>query len=152
MPVKSFRGMLADDAVQTIPLSTNNGSVGYKIVKMEVFPEKPGTVSQESCIKIFSIPQTGTPDGTVDFSDNTLLATGFVSNDTSLEQKGLINANRVVVFDNMIFNQDVYVTHHDDVGSNKCNYYIEIETVKLSLDENTVATLKDIRNIEAQNV
>ena len=28
------------------------------------------------------------------------------------------------------------------------NYYIELEQMKLDLSENTVATLKDIRNIE----
>jgi len=30
------------------------------------------------------------------------------------------------------------------------NYYIELEQVKLDLNENTVATLKDIRNIASQ--
>lgn len=154
MPVRSFRGLIADEGIQTISLSTNNGSTGYRIVKMEVFPEKPGSVSQESCIKIFSIPQPDPtvtpPDSTVDFSDNTLLATGFVSNDTSLEQKGLINANRVVVFDNTTFNQDIYITHHDGLTGEKCNYYIELEQISLDLNENTVATLKDIRNIARQ--
>ena len=52
----------------------------------------------------------------------------------------------------MTFNQDIYVTHEDTVGSQPCNYYIELEVVKLALDENTVATLKDIRNIEQPNV
>ena len=150
MAVRSFRGLIADEGIQTVSLHTNNGSTGYRIVKMEVFPEKPGSVSQESCIKIFSIPQTGTPDSTVDFSDNTLLATGFVSNDTSLEQKGLINANRVVVFDNTTFNQDIYITHHDGLTGEKCNYYIELEQIMLDKMQNTVATLKDIRNIKSQ--
>jgi len=44
----------------------------------------------------------------------------------------------------MTFNQDVYVTAATDES---INYYIEMEQVKLALDENTVATLKDIRNI-----
>lgn len=156
MTIKSFRGLIADESIQTIALSTNNGSTGYRIVKMEVFPQKPGVVSQESCIKIFLIPQPDPsvtpPDSTVDFSDNTLLATGFVSNDTSLEAKGLINANRVVVFDNMTFNQDIHITHHDGLTGEKCNYYLELEQVKLDLTENTIATLKDIRNIEASSV
>ena len=30
------------------------------------------------------------------------------------------------------------------------NYYIELEQIKLDLNENTVATLKDIRNIASQ--
>ena len=30
-------------------------------------------------------------------------------------------------------------------------YYLELEQIKLSLDENTVATLRDIRNITQAN-
>ena len=47
----------------------------------------------------------------------------------------------------MTFNQDIYITHtnlHADAGP--VNYYIELEQIKLDLNENTVATLKDIRN------
>ena len=44
----------------------------------------------------------------------------------------------------MIFNQDIYVTNY---GSGAMNYYIELEQIKLDLNENTVATLKDIRNL-----
>ena len=50
----------------------------------------------------------------------------------------------------MIFNQDIYVTHKDVAVGQTVNYYIELEQIKLDLNENTVATLKDIRNIEAQ--
>ena len=54
----------------------------------------------------------------------------------------------VIVFDNMKFNQDIFVTNVDGGAENRAiNYYIELEQVKLRLDENTVATLKDIRNI-----
>jgi len=47
----------------------------------------------------------------------------------------------------MVVNQDIYITHIDTNGAIPCNYYIELEQVKLDLSENTVATLKDIRNI-----
>ena len=33
--------------------------------------------------------------------------------------------------------------------SRPVNYYVELEQMKLDLNENTVATLKDIRNIES---
>ena len=43
----------------------------------------------------------------------------------------------------------IYITYTDNDSSDiTINYYIELEQVKLALDENTVATLKDIRNIE----
>ena len=41
----------------------------------------------------------------------------------------------------------MYITHSEVNGSAACNYYIELEQVKLDLGQNTVATLKDIRNI-----
>jgi predicted secreted protein len=110
--------------------------------------EQPGNTAQESLVQIFKIEQTTVPTSaaTVDFSDNTLLAAAF--QDTN------VHPTEVVVFDNEIFNQDVYITYTDNgSGTNEdVNYYIELEQIKLALDENTVATLKDIRNIEAQNV
>ena len=106
----------------------------------------PSAASNEFIIKIFTIPQT-TINGEVDFSDNTLLAAGFLVGNTDTR----FDVIQTVLFDNMKFNQDIYITCFDNHGNNgACNYYIELETSKLSLDENTVATLKDIRNIQSQ--
>jgi hypothetical protein len=146
MPIKSFRGKIKDDGIDSIILHTNTGSTGYRIVKFELFPSDPGTNRQESVVKIFSVPQTGTPTSTVDFSDNTLLAAAYYA----LNDAAYYGQDKVTVFDNMIFNQDIHLTHKDVVGSLSVNYYIELEQVKLDLNENTVATLKDIRNIESQ--
>ena len=144
MPTKSFRGLLADGAIDTIPLSTNNGSTGYRITKMQLIGEQPGTTNIESTVKIFSIPQT-TATNNIDFSDNTLLAAGHYAKGNNTAE---VQSN-IVVFDNMTFNQDIYVTAVETQGSEPTNYYIELEQIKLSLDENTVATLKDIRNIKS---
>ena len=144
MTIKSFRGRIADNGIQTIPLSTNNGSIGYRIVKFSIMPGTPPSTSYENVVKIFTIPQT-TANATMDFSDNTLLAAAFMSGNSSTNYAEDMH----VVFDNMTFNQDIFVTYTNNVaaGSDECNYYIELETSNLSLDENTVATLKDIRNI-----
>jgi hypothetical protein len=58
------------------------------------------------------------------------------------------NPTDSVIFDNEIFNQDIYITQSDVEGAtaSSCNYYIELEQMDLALDEATVATLKDIRN------
>ena len=40
--------------------------------------------------------------------------------------------------------------HKDFTSGEPVNYYIELEQMPLALDENTVATLKDIRNITGQ--
>ena len=145
MPIKSFRGLLADQATETISLHTNNGSVGYRIKKFEILAQKPGNVHNESVVKIYSVPQT-TPDAFIDFSDNTLLAAGYYRDDASR----VYSQSDVVVFDNMTFNQDIYLTHVDVEVGESVNYYIELEQIKLDLNENTVATLKDIRNIASQ--
>ena len=146
MPTKSFRGLIKDGTQDTISLHTNNGSIGYRIKKMQIIGQDPGNTNVEATIKVYTVSQTAI-DGNIDFSDNTLLASGHHAKSTSVS--GAITD--IVVFDNMTFNQDIYVTC--DTGSTagvSCNYYIELEQFRLDLNENTVATLKDIRNIKSQ--
>ncbi len=147
MTTKSFRAKIADSAVDIISLHTNNGSTGYRIKKLDIFPAAPGSSHYEAVIKVYSIPQT-TVDGDVDFSDNTLLG---VSHYVADHAKHYAASPIITVFDNMTFNQDIYVTYKGiDGATSDMNYYIELEQVKLDLNENTVATLKDIRNIASQ--
>ena len=152
MPIKSFRGLLVDGGQDQISLHTNDGSTGYRIVKFELMANRPMQVDSEHIVQIFSVKQSNIPTGTtvfVDFNEQTLLAAANLSNETTGQQFPI---NMVTIFDNMTFNQDIYVTHTDVLGAGACNYYIELEQIKLSLDENTVATLKDIRNIEQPSV
>jgi hypothetical protein len=146
MVVKSFRGLMASGSKDTIVLHTNNGSTGYKITKFDLISTDVGASTVELVCKIYKIPQT-TVDGIINFSDNTLLAVAYFAvkgdNYSGLES---------VVFDNEIFNQDIYITMEAVGGTSAGNYYIELEQIKLDLTENTVATLKDIRNIEASSV
>jgi len=140
--IVSFRGQIADGAIDQVYLHTNDGSVGYRIVKMEMMHDEPGQQHAEHTIKIYSVPQT-TADNAVDFSDNTLLAAGYLADNPDQAYP----ASKIIVFDNMTFNQDIYITHEDTTGSRAVNYHIELEQVSLDLNENTVATLKDIRNV-----
>tara|TARA_Y100000004_G_scaffold27462_1_gene28117 strand:+ start:566 stop:1009 length:444 start_codon:yes stop_codon:yes gene_type:complete len=144
MPIKSFRGKIADEGIDVINLHTNNGSTGYKITKLQIISSTPGTAATEHTVKIFKIPQTTATAG-IDLSDNTLLAVGYIENGSSAGNM----QPEVIIFDNEIFNQDIYVTHVDENGTTPCNYYIELEQIKLDLTDNTMATLKDIKNIEA---
>jgi hypothetical protein len=149
MPIKSFRGLIANESVDQISLHTNNGSVGYKIVKLQLYPNKPGDEHYLSAVKVYSVPQPDPsvtpPDEVTDFNDQTLLAAAFFQDNSDKAYP----ADLDVVFDNMTFNQDIYITHKSKSGTPSINYYIELEQVKLDLGENTVATLKDIRNIES---
>jgi len=140
--IKTFRGKLADGAQDTIVLHTIDGSVGYRIVKFEQFPEQPGVVTQESIMKIYKIKQT-TVDALINFEDNTLLAAAFYAEGHSTSDSV---TDGIVSFDFEIFNQDIYITHSEVNAGNAMNYYLELEQIKLNLNESTVATLKDIRN------
>ena len=143
MPIKSFRGRIASGGIDTVSLHTNDGSVGYRIKSFRVIGSDPINNEDEGVVKIYTIAQT-TATSTVDFSDNTLLAVGVWTSRATSRSYPL---NENVYFDNMTFNQDVYITCLEQASGNALNYYIELEQVKLDLNENTVATLKDIRNL-----
>jgi hypothetical protein len=147
MPIKTFRGQIADGAQDTIVLHTNDGSTGYRIIKLALFPTKPGGTNHiENVVQVFKTDQSAslvTVNPSVDFSNNKLLAAAYLVDDVNMASGPL----EVVVFDSEIFNQDIYVTHTDVNGTLAVNYYIELEQVTLDLNENTVATLKDIRNL-----
>ena len=140
--IKTFRGLIADGGQDTIVLHTNDGATGYRIVKFELFTPAPGAGNFESVVKIWKVAQT-TIDGLVDFSDQTLLGVAYLADTDS----PAVTTTHIVTFDKEIFNQDIYVTHKDIDTGVACNYYLELEQVKLDLSESTVATLKDIRNV-----
>jgi hypothetical protein len=142
MPIKTFRGLMADETVDIISLHTSDGTIGYQIKKFNIIPNKPGADQTESTFKVYSVPQT-TATHEIDFSDNTLLAAAYVQQYGGTTAAGY----HIIVFDNMVVNQDMYITHIDTNGAIPCNYYLELEQMKLDLSENTVATLKDVRNI-----
>jgi len=143
--IKTFRGLMADNTQDTIVLHTNDGSTGYRIVKFQVISyDMPGT-SPEGVMQIWKTSQdviTQPAPLTIDFSNQQLLAAAYFSGSNSPSY----TQDQVIVFDTEIFNQDIYVTYNDSQDSVSMNYYIELEQIKLDLNENTVATLKDIRN------
>jgi len=151
--IKTFRGLIAHGEQDTIVLHTNDGSTGYRVVKLQIIDYQPGNaagaVDVELVCKIYKRSQTisggAGVNGTVDFSDNTLLGIAYYQGgNLGTEQ----NAS-TIIFDNEIFNQDIYVTMNEGAsgGALRGNYYLELEQIRLDLSESTVATLKDIRNI-----
>ena len=146
--IKTFRGLIVDGGQDTIVLHTNDGSTGYKIVKFQIMSKAPFTNNDEHVLKVYKVDQTTAGiDGVVDLSDNTLIGVAIINNSST----GYTNPSvSTIIFDHETFNQDIYVTHSSDAGSDPCNYYIELETLKLDLSENTVATLKDIRNVQTE--
>jgi len=151
--IKTFRGLIVDGGQDTIVLHTNDGSMGYRIVKFEIMTNVPhaAATDTEHIVMIWKVKRSVTELGDTtttnpDFSNNQLLGVGLNLNDVTGSGHGYWETT---IFDQERFNQDIYVTHRDEGGStNPCNYYIELEQVKLDLNQNTVATLKDIRNLE----
>ena len=137
--IVSFRGLIQNGGIDTIVLHTRDGSIGYRITKFRIINSLPGGAGAENVMKIFKTEQT-TSDSAVDFSDQTLL--GVATWGQNADHGAWTNST---IFDNEIFNQDIYVTHKDEQGG-AANYYIELEQMALDLNQNTVATLKDIRN------
>ena len=144
MPIKSFRGILTDGAQERIRLKTLDGKTGYKIKKFELFPQKPGQESVESTVLVWTVEQSA-PSTTavdVDFSNQELIGAACF-HDSSSES----NLNPLyVVFDNVIFNQDIYITHTDTNSSIPINYYLEVEQIHLDDAEATAVILKNFRN------
>ena len=145
MVVKTFRGILADGGQERIRLQTIKGKVGYRIVKFQIFPEKPGTTDIESTVQIFKQEQTSVPVSTptVNFTDADLLGVAFLGMSLTV---GYDMQNHVV-FDREIFNQDIYITHTDSISSSAkpVNYYIELEVIPLDDAGAEYTTLKDMR-------
>ena len=142
--IKTFRGLMVNDTEDTIVLHTNDGSMGYRIVNFQIMGNAPGTAEVEAIVKIYKVSQS-TNTSLIDFSDNTLLAAAEHREFAAAED---MSSPQVIIFDKEIFNQDIYITYKTAAGTMLMNYYIELEQVKLDLSESTVATLKDIRNIE----
>ena len=142
--IKSFRGLMGDNTQDIISLHTNDGSIGYRIKKMDLISSDPMDTATKSVVKIYKIKQT-TIDNAINFSDQTLLAAGYFTANNTTSQN---TVNESIIFDNEVFNQDIYITHDSGGSTQLMNYYIELEQISLDLTENTVATLRDIRNIE----
>jgi len=145
--IKTFRGLLTDSSPgnqNRIRLQTIKGKVGYKIVKFEVMPTAAGTTESESTVLIFKEKQTSV-SATVNFTNQALLGAAFFGSPASVAY-GYGSASLITIFDNEIFNQDIYITHTDTHGAISINYYIELEVIPLDDAGAEYTTLKDMRS------
>ena len=137
---KTFSGLIADDEIETIRLSTNKGLIGYRIKKFECIFQNPAGLTAEAIMKVYTVKPDAT-DGIISFNDPTLIGAAFLENNSSSSYFG----GKTIVFENVTFNQDIYITYEDNGAGHACNYYLELEQINLHLNEATVATLKDMR-------
>ena len=140
---KSFKGRIANAGTETIRLSTNNGLIGYKIIKFQLMPVTPHNTPYENIVQVFTI-KPDSASSTMDFTNPTLLAAGYTTGSSSTSN----SEDMLTIFDAMKFNQDIFITNSAPDTATEINYYLELEQVKLSVDEAAVATLKDMRGRE----
>ena len=140
MVVKTFRGILAHGTQDRIRLQTIKGKVGYKIIKFQAITTAPGATTAEVIVKAYKTSQSSI-DGVIDFTDSDLLGVVFWSGRASSGW----GAEDTIIFDNQIFNQDIYITAQDVDSNRDTNYYIELEVIPLDDAGAEYTTLKDMR-------
>ena len=142
--IKSFRGLLQNSEQKRIKLSTNNGLTGYKIHKFMIMPNSPFGDNTEYVVKI-TTQELATLSADVNLDSPLILAVAAASNSAGW---GGNQPDKNIVFDNKKFNQDIYISTKNSSGTDAINYYLELETMPISKDEATVATLRDMRGRE----
>ena len=142
----TFRGSLAPASdAHRIKLSTMKGKTGYRINKFQIIPSTPGAASFEFVVKIFKKDSATT--SVIDFSDGNLLAVAYYQDAHHFEYP----SSEDIIFDNEIFNQDIYITCTDvSGGSVICNYFLQLETMDLSDLQATQLTLKSLRTLASR--
>tara|TARA_Y100000361_G_C11007126_1_gene262433 strand:- start:6 stop:440 length:435 start_codon:yes stop_codon:yes gene_type:complete len=141
--LKSYKGIIENEASQRIRLRTNKGLIGYKITKLAIIGAEPGQETVELVLKVYKTKQS-TVDNAVNFGDSSLLAVAYLL-DSSATTTGTYEN---IIFDNEIVNQDIFITAVDTSGSARAtNYYMEMEQIKLDANEATMATLQNIRSL-----
>jgi len=121
--VHSFRGLLVDGGQDEINLESQNVNTAYRITKFQIIPLAPGGATQELVSKVFREKQTSIT-GTVDFSDTDLLGAAIFA-----QSADSFNSFDSVIFDNILFSRNIYVTMDDSQNTAGGNYYIELEEV-----------------------
>ena len=146
--IKTFKGKVSsytsgNTGKLRIRLGTNDGKTGYFIRKFQALGIDLTGREQESVLQVFSV-DPGTPSGLVDFDNPTLLAALFYEQVASTSYFG----GQAIIIDNKKINQDIFITHDEAKSDHDVNFYLELEQVKLTQEEATVATLKDMRASE----
>ena len=142
----SYKGTIPMGEEERIRLKTIKGNVGYKITKFQLMSTTPGVNKYEYVGKITKTSDTNI-GSTVDFTDSDLLSVAYLKGNSGANDAGF---DKIIIFDNEMFNQDIFVNITDaSTGTVPCNYYIELEMMSLNDLEATKLTLQSIRQITA---
>lgn len=129
--VHSFRGLLEDGGQDEISIQGSVGAIAWRITKLQVINQNPTTENVESVVQVWLLEQDVTSlNLLIDISNNELLGVVHYAGD---EDGNNYPVTQTIIFDNTIFNKNIYVTQKGQ-GANvdNMNYYIELEEVTLS--------------------
>jgi len=124
----SFRGLLADGGQDKIRIEGATGEIAWRITKFQIIVNRPGDANGEHVVKIFTEKQTSITS-TINFDDASLLAAASMG---ASDQSYYYGSSPVIIFDNVLFTRNIYITHVDSNASESCNYHMELEEVKVS--------------------
>jgi len=143
----SYKGRIPIGQQQKINLKTINGKTAYQITKFQAIAGRPGVDAGELVVKVYRKSQLNNVDPEVNFDDNNLLAVSFYKSHSN----NVYAVSDTIIFDNAMFNQDIFVTMDDaEGGTDPGNYYIELEAVSINDIAATQLTLKSLRTIASQ--
>jgi len=123
----SFRGLLADGGQDKIRIEGATGEIAWRITKLQLISYNMNE-DVEHIVQVFREEQSSVSN-VYNFDDDQLLGAAFLR-----VSKSAPGYNEdTIVFDNTLFVRNIWITH-DDVGGSgvSCNYYIELEEVKVS--------------------
>ena len=139
----SYKGSIPDTQTERIKLKTIKGKVGYKIVKFQIIAADVLGAQADMLAQISKTSDA--PDASINFTNDNILAVATYKTEPNASQTA---QGTTIIFDNVMFNQDIFITGIDcSTGNQNINYYIELEARTLSDLEATMLTLKNIRTI-----
>ena len=145
--IHSFRGLLEDGGQDKIGIQGPVGAVAWRIIKFQTISNQntSGGVAGEHFTFIWREKQASVSSTTpnINFENSELLGVDWSPN----------NAERPfaksIIFDNTLFVRNIYITHMDVAGSESCNYYIELEEVKVSKADMAQLSLAASRRMQS---
>ena len=123
--IHSFRGLLENDGQDKIRIQGSAGAIAWRIVKFQVMGPNANQ-NIESVVKVLRESAAVSTD--INFNDTDLLAAAVINESAGTAYLPAV----VVIFDNILFSRNIFVTNkgHDEISD--LNYYIELEEVKVS--------------------
>jgi len=134
MSIKTFKGKLEVGQQDQIYLHGGEPAQGYKIVKFKIISNKPYDAADEHIVQIWKIRQASVSP-LVDFDDDALLGVAIINSDSAGYRYA---STSTIIFDDTVFNQDIYVTGANTDGTSAVNYYIELKQVTMPGPEQAV--------------